>query len=130
MLEVEQARLMAKSRVIGGRQMPGGVRREPQRQRHGRMREQPNDRARPRRAARPAGTPSTTSAGAHSAKTTFWSRCALSSDVVASESRGVTTAASTSSRPPPKHASRQRGTTSPRTPIAYDARERAEDEES
>ncbi len=38
-LEVEQARLMAQRGVVGGREVPGGVRREPQRQRHCRMRE-------------------------------------------------------------------------------------------
>ena len=38
-----------------------------------------DERRRLERAAAAAGTPSTTSAGAHSAKTTFWSRCALRS---------------------------------------------------
>ena len=44
-LEVEQARLMAECRVVGGGQMPGGIRREPQRQRDCRMREQANESA-------------------------------------------------------------------------------------
>ena len=70
-LEVEQRLRMAQRRVVGGREVPGEIRREPERKPEGGMGEHADSRRRSRRGGEPGGTPRTSSAGAHSARTTF-----------------------------------------------------------
>ena len=95
MLDVEQRVRMAQRRVVDPRQVPGVVRGQPERQRH----EGPEE----REPGRPlgelaAGPPVRAATGAHSARTTFWSRCAHRNVWFANGSSCVTNAANTRRR--------------------------------
>ena len=106
MLDVQQRVRMAQREVVGPRQVPREVRPEPQRQRDER-REQREACA---RAASAGGTASTSNAGAHSASTTFWSRCAHRNVCSANGCSLVANAAKTSaSATPRREARRPRG---------------------